>query len=119
MLSLRNKRILILLLVVLLLISFCSQSFAKKKYKKTYRKKGLYYYKPKTLKLYQELALSPKISQADMPKIESILKEKGANSIKFDVIQNSIQVQYSSKVMTAVDIMQILKELGYFVVTIN
>lgn len=91
----------------------------KTSYRRSYKKRGFYRYKRKPVKLYQEIYLSPKISEGDHLKIEAGLKDLGASSIKLDQARNSILVQYSSKTLSAVDIIQFLKNLEYTVVSID
>ncbi|MBI4680854.1 MAG: hypothetical protein HY753_06550 [Nitrospirae bacterium] len=59
------------------------------------------------------------MSSDDMAKIESALKDKGVHSVKIDTVRNSLQLQYSSQVLSTVDIIQILRGMGFTVVSID
>ncbi len=116
-------------LSILIVFSLCFGLFistgsdaATKKKRKVVRKahrRSFYVYKKIPVKLYQEMYLSPKVSDNDMLRIVSDLKEKGVNTAKIDTARNSLIVQYSSKTLSAVDIMQTLKMLGYTVTSID
>lgn len=113
--------------VILLFVFVCGMNgeaiAKKKKYKRYYRKpvkrSSFYRYRKAPVKVYQEIVLSPKVSDIDAPRIEAEIKDRGAVSARIDHARNSLIVQYSSKTLSAVDIMQALKELGFTAVSID
>ena len=99
------KRFVALLIVAAVALGICcfdqTASFAKKRrIKKYYRvssrkyRRGFYVYKKRPVKLYQEMYLSPKISENDVPNLVVALKDKGASSVRVDLFRNSLIVQY-------------------------
>lgn len=94
---------------------FPDDAYAARKYKK----KRYYRVKRKPAKTHQKINLSPQLKETDMPRIESDLKEKGVTSVKFDTLHNILLVQYSSQKLSMVDIIQLLKEYGYFIQSID
>ena len=99
-----------------------TKSYKTKKYTKKakrYPKRRFYVYKKRSMKLYQEMILSPQIKQGDFEYINKALLEKGASSVKLNTQKNSLILQYRSAVLNAVDIIQLVKEVGYTVVSID
>ncbi|HTY14037.1 MAG TPA: hypothetical protein VMD02_07655, partial [Candidatus Omnitrophota bacterium] len=72
-----------------------------------------------TYRAYQEYFLSPVVKMEDEPVIIETLKEKGVNSARLDPANNSLILQFSSQIISALDIMKALKDLGYTVTSIN
>ncbi|MFA4905467.1 MAG: hypothetical protein WC645_03085 [Candidatus Margulisiibacteriota bacterium] len=84
------------------------------------RKKRRFYYRKRVpFKAYQEYFISPIIKETDMPVIEEVLKDRGVSSIKFDLPDNSLILQFKAAEVTALDLMMALKDLGYTVTRIN
>ena len=78
------------------------------------------YYAPRiTFRAYREYFLSPTVKLEDEPVIIETLKEKGVSSARLDEANNSLILQFSSQMISALDIMKALKDLGYAVTSIN
>ncbi|MFA4967294.1 MAG: hypothetical protein WC624_03645 [Candidatus Margulisiibacteriota bacterium] len=106
------------------LISFMPETALAKKYKKVkkvkkIKKSGRRFYRRVFFKAYREYCLIPKIKAEDQSAIIESLKSGGVNSVKIDSINNSLILQFSAEKVSALDIMQTLKDLGYSVSSIN
>ncbi|MBI5698914.1 hypothetical protein HZC35_01210 [Candidatus Saganbacteria bacterium] len=111
-------KLLLLALICSLLVSPHDDAQAAKK--KALRKTRRFYYRKRTpFKAYQEYFISPTIKETDMPVIEEVLKDRGVLSIKFDLPDNSLILQFKAAEVTALDLMMALKDLGYTVTRIN
>lgn len=73
----------------------------------------------KKFSTYQEYLLSPRVKAEDQPAVVESLKDKGVSLVRFDRVNNSVALQFSSLKLSAVDIIKTLKGLGYTVVGIN
>ena len=108
--------ILLAAFIVTSLLAVSGEAAAKKKKKRRRQFARIHrvLYKP-----YQEYCLSPAIKFEDEPVIIDSLKEKGVDSVKVDETNNSLVLHFNKSALSALDIMQALKDLGYKVTTIN
>jgi copper chaperone CopZ len=90
-----------------------------KKYKIKRKSRRLYYRKRTSFKAYQEYFLSPAIKEMDVPVIEESLKDKGVSTVKVDLADNSLILQFKASEVSALDLILALKDLGYTVTSIN
>ena len=90
---------------------------AKKKVKRKIRR--FYRRKPAPFKAYQEYFLSPAIKELDMPVIEESLKNQGVGTVKIDLADNSLILQFKASEVSTLDLILALKNLGYTVTSIN
>ncbi len=124
-----KKIVAFLLLVVIALTGVClapeRADAAKKKKKPVYRKhfkkrsKSRYFRKRITYRTYQEYSLSPIVKIEDEPLIIETLKNRGVSSARIDTATNSLILQFSSQIISALDIMKVLRDFGYTVTSIN
>jgi len=123
---LKTFRILILGLIVSLMgsmvVDYVKEAQAARKVVKQYktkRKSRFYRRKPAPFKAYQEYFLSPAIKDMDVPVIEESLKTQGVGSVKFDLADNSLILQFKASEVSTLDLILALKNLGYTVTSIN
>jgi hypothetical protein len=55
----------------------------------------------------------------DVPVIEESLKTQGVGSVKFDLADNSLILQFKASEVSTLDLILALKNLGYTVTSIN
>jgi hypothetical protein len=105
-----------------MVVDYVKEAQAARKVVKQYkikRKSRFYRRKPAAFKAYQEYFLSPAIKDMDVPVIEESLKTQGVGSVKFDLADNSLILQFKASEVSTLDLILALKNLGYTVTSIN
>jgi len=114
------KRPVSLLLLLFLVLGFFSFIPETARAARRVRRHRIYRkYRRMPLKAYYKYTLNPAVKEEDASRVSESLKGQGVDSVQITSGGGSLILKFKASAVSAVDLMQTLKRLGYTVTGIN